>query len=47
MVGSRSSSGEFMSTSFKVGVFVGSLSSKSINRLLAKALANLSPPELS
>ena len=35
-----------MSTSFKVGVFVGSLSSKSINRLLAKALTNLAPPEL-
>jgi chromate reductase len=29
-----------------VGYFVGSLSSKSINRLLAKALARLAPPEL-
>jgi chromate reductase, NAD(P)H dehydrogenase (quinone) len=33
-------------TSFKVGYFVGSLSSTSINRLLAKALARLSPSEL-
>jgi chromate reductase len=31
---------------YKVGYFVGSLSSKSINRLLAKALARLAPPEL-
>lgn len=33
-------------TTFKVGYFVGSLSSKSINRLLAKALTKLAPPEL-
>jgi chromate reductase len=33
-------------TNFKVGYFVGSLSSTSINRLLAKALVRLSPPEL-
>jgi chromate reductase, NAD(P)H dehydrogenase (quinone) len=33
-------------TQYKVGYFVGSLSSKSINRLLAKALARLAPPEL-
>jgi chromate reductase len=32
--------------SFKVGYFVGSLSSTSINRLLAKALVRLAPPEL-
>jgi len=31
---------------YKVGYFVGSLSSNSINRLLAKALARLAPPEL-
>ena len=31
---------------FKVGYFVGSLSSKSINRLLAKALIKLAPAEL-
>jgi chromate reductase len=31
-------------TTYKVGFFVGSLSSKSINRLLAKALARLAPP---
>ena len=31
---------------YKVGYFVGSLSSTSINRLLAKALARLAPPEL-
>ena len=31
---------------YKVGYFVGSLSSKSINRLLAKALTRLAPPEL-
>ena len=29
---------------YKVGYFVGSLSSKSINRLLAKALGRLAPP---
>lgn len=34
-----------MST-YKVGYFVGSLSSTSINRLLAKALVRLAPPEL-
>ena len=33
-------------TPYKVGYFVGSLSSKSINRLLAKALERLAPPEL-
>lgn len=32
--------------SYKVGYFVGSLSSTSINRLLAQALARLAPPEL-
>lgn len=32
--------------SYKVGYFVGSLSSTSINRLLARALARLAPPEL-
>ena len=31
---------------FKVGYLVGSLSSTSINRLLAKALVRLAPPEL-
>ena len=31
---------------YKVGYFVGSLSSTSINRLLAKALARLAPPDL-
>jgi chromate reductase len=33
-------------TGFKVGYFVGSLSTKSINRLLAKALVGLAPTEL-
>jgi len=33
-------------TTYKVGYFVGSLSSTSINRLLAKALLRLAPPEL-
>ena len=33
-------------TIFKVGYLVGSLSSTSINRLLAKALVRLAPPEL-
>src|SRR5688500_1487559 len=33
-------------TTFKVGYFIGSLSSKSINRLLAKALIRLAPAEL-
>ena len=33
-------------TKYKVGYFVGSLSSTSINRLLAKALMRLAPPEL-
>ena len=32
--------------SYQVGYFVGSLSSTSINRRLAKALARLAPPEL-
>ena len=31
---------------FKVGYFVGSLATRSINRLLAKALVKLAPPEL-
>jgi chromate reductase len=31
---------------YKVGYFVGSLASTSINRLLAKALVKLAPPEL-
>lgn len=31
---------------YQVGYFVGSLSSKSINRLLANALSRLAPPEL-
>ncbi len=31
---------------FKVGYFVGSLATKSINRLLAKALVSLAPPQL-
>ena len=31
---------------YKVGYFVGSLSSTSINRLLAKAMVRLAPPEL-
>ena len=33
-------------TRFKVGYFVGSLATRSINRLLAKALVRLAPPEL-
>ena len=33
-------------TSFKVGYFVGSLATASINRLLAKALVRLAPPEI-
>lgn len=33
-------------TTFKVGYFVGSLSSKSINRLLSRALVRLAPAEL-
>ncbi|ALE05005.1 ACP phosphodiesterase [Arthrobacter sp. ERGS1:01] len=32
--------------SYKVGVFIGSLASDSINRKLAKALEKLAPPEL-
>ena len=31
---------------FKVGYFVGSLATKSINRLLARAIVRLAPPEL-
>ena len=31
---------------FKVGYFVGSLATKSINRLLARALVGVAPPEL-
>ena len=34
-------------TTYKVGYFVGSLATASINRLLAKALIRLAPPELS
>jgi chromate reductase len=37
---------EMRMTTYKVGYFVGSLSSTSINRLLAKALVRLAPPEL-
>jgi NAD(P)H-dependent FMN reductase len=33
-------------TTYKVGYFVGSLSSTSINRLLAQALIRLAPPRL-
>ena len=33
-------------TNYKAGYFVGSLATASINRLLAKALARLAPPEL-
>ena len=33
-------------TRFKVGYFVGSLATASINRLLAKALVRLAPTEL-
>ncbi|MFD0666538.1 NADPH-dependent FMN reductase [Ramlibacter sp. MAHUQ-53] len=33
-------------TRYKVGYFVGSLSSTSINRLLARALVKLAPPQL-
>ena len=33
-------------SSFKVGYFVGSLATASINRLLARALVRLAPPEL-
>lgn len=35
-----------MATKYKVGYFVGSLAAGSINRLLARALARLAPPEL-
>ena len=34
-------------TTFKVGYLIGSLASASINRLLAKALVGLAPPQLS
>ena len=33
-------------SAYKVGYFVGSLATKSINRLLAQALVTLAPPEL-
>ena len=33
-------------SNYTVGYFVGSLSTSSINRLLAKALVRLAPPEL-
>jgi chromate reductase, NAD(P)H dehydrogenase (quinone) len=35
-----------MTTTYKIGYFVGSLSEKSINRTLSKALIRLAPPEL-
>ena len=35
-----------MTTTYKVGYFVGSLSSKSINRILSKALIRLAPHDL-
>ncbi|HRO02016.1 MAG TPA: NADPH-dependent FMN reductase [Terricaulis sp.] len=35
-----------MTTHYKVGYFIGSLSSTSINRLLSKALIKLAPPQL-
>jgi chromate reductase len=35
-----------MMAGYKVGYFVGSLATKSINRLLAKALVRAAPPEL-
>jgi chromate reductase, NAD(P)H dehydrogenase (quinone) len=35
-----------MPSTYRVGYFIGSLSSKSINRLLATALTKLAPPEL-
>ena len=38
---------EIRMTTYTVGYFVGSLSSTSINRQLAKALVRLAPPELS
>jgi chromate reductase len=44
-IGQRQEQGVPMTT-YKVGYFVGSLSSTSINRLLAKALVRLAPPEL-
>jgi len=31
---------------YKVGYLIGSLATKSINRLLARALVRLAPPEL-
>jgi len=37
---------EVRMAAYKVGYFVGSLSSTSINRLLARALVRLAPPEL-
>jgi len=37
---------EILMAKYKVGYFVGSLSSTSINRTLAKALVRLAPPEL-
>ncbi len=33
-------------TTYRVGYFVGSLSSKSINRILSRALVRLAPPDL-
>src|SRR5262245_38472977 len=37
---------EIFMAKYKVGYFVGSLSSTSINRMLAKALVRVAPPEL-
>jgi len=37
---------EILMAKYKVGYFVGSLSSTSINRMLAKALVRVAPPEL-
>jgi chromate reductase len=42
----RSVTGENRMTDYKVGYFVGSLATKSINRLLARALVGLAPAEL-
>jgi chromate reductase, NAD(P)H dehydrogenase (quinone) len=42
----RVQGGEAVVTTYKVGYFVGSLSSKSINRILSKALIRLAPDDL-
>src|SRR4051812_40948190 len=44
--GRRTRSGDSRMTTFNVGYFVGSLATKSINRLLSKALIRVAPPEL-